>query len=131
GSSHPPTTSTGPVSSKCLVMAVSFPACHSLVVHPVRPPTVEDLHTLQRSVARSNAVIGANVIRDGALRFCRDRRGPPVGRSLATPLRSLVPVSDKSERRAARSVVAQYHQTELESLVAHVAEAVDRYRGGQ
>ena len=42
-----------------------------------------------------------------------------------------MPVSDKSERRAARSVVAEYHQAELESLVAHVAEAVDRYRGGE
>jgi hypothetical protein len=46
-------------------------------------------------------------------------------------VRNLVPVSDKSERRAARSVVAEYHQAELESLLARVAEAVDRYREGE
>ena len=40
-------------------------------------------------------------------------------------------VSDKSERRAARSVIAEYHQAELGSLLAHVAEAVDRYREGE
>ena len=47
------------------------------------------------------------------------------------PLSSLVPVSDKSERRAARSVVAGYHEAELAELVAHVGEAVDRYRAGE
>jgi hypothetical protein len=45
-------------------------------------------------------------------------------------LSSLVPVSDKSERRAARSVVAEYHQAQLGILVARVGEAVDRYRAG-
>jgi hypothetical protein len=40
-------------------------------------------------------------------------------------------VSDKSERRAARSAVAEYHQAELGSLLARVAEAVDRYREGE
>ncbi len=39
-------------------------------------------------------------------------------------------MSDKSQRRAARSVVADYHQTQLGVLVAHVAEAVDGYRAG-
>jgi hypothetical protein len=39
-------------------------------------------------------------------------------------------VSDKSERRAARSVVAEYHQAELDGLVARVGEAIDRYRAG-
>jgi hypothetical protein len=28
-------------------------------------------------------------------------------------------------------VVAEYHQAELQSLLARVAEAVDRYRGGE
>jgi hypothetical protein len=40
-------------------------------------------------------------------------------------------VSDKSQRRASRSVVADYHQAQLGVLVAHVAEAVDRYRAGE
>jgi hypothetical protein len=39
-------------------------------------------------------------------------------------------VSGKSERHAARSVVAEYHQAQLRALVAHVGEAVDRYRAG-
>jgi len=39
-------------------------------------------------------------------------------------------VSNKSERRAARSVVAEYHQAELDGLVARVGEAIDRYRAG-
>jgi hypothetical protein len=46
-------------------------------------------------------------------------------------LSSLVLVSDKSQRRASRSVVADYHQAQLGVLVAHVAEAVDRYRAGE
>jgi len=45
-------------------------------------------------------------------------------------LTSLVLVSNKSERRAARSVVAEYHQAELDGLVARVGEAIDRYRAG-
>jgi len=40
-------------------------------------------------------------------------------------------VSDKSERRAARSVVAEYHHVQLDGLVAHIGEAVDRYRAGE
>jgi len=40
-------------------------------------------------------------------------------------------VSGKSERRAARSVVADYHQAQLGDLVARVGEAVDRYRAGE
>jgi hypothetical protein len=39
-------------------------------------------------------------------------------------------VSHKSERRVARSVVAEYHQAELDDLVARVGEAIDRYRAG-
>ena len=50
---------------------------------------------------------------------------------MSAPLSSLVPVSDKSKRRAARSVVAEYHQAELGDLVARVGEAVDRYRAGE
>jgi hypothetical protein len=40
-------------------------------------------------------------------------------------------VSGKSERRAARSVVADYHDAELGELVARVGEAIDRYRAGE
>ena len=43
---------------------------------------------------------------------------------------SLVLVSSKSERRAARSVVAEYYQAELDGLVARVGEGIDRYRAG-
>jgi hypothetical protein len=39
--------------------------------------------------------------------------------------------SDKAERRAARSVVEQYHQAELDALLVHVAEAIDRHRAGE
>jgi hypothetical protein len=46
-------------------------------------------------------------------------------------LSSLTLLSEKSERRAARSVVAEYHQAELGNLVARVGEAVDRYRTGE
>ena len=40
-------------------------------------------------------------------------------------------MSDKSKRRAARSVVAEYHQAELGGLVTRVGEAIDRYRAGE
>jgi hypothetical protein len=46
-------------------------------------------------------------------------------------LGSLVLVFDKSERRAARSVVAEYHHAQLDELVAHVGEVVDRFRAGE
>jgi hypothetical protein len=39
-------------------------------------------------------------------------------------------VSGKSERRAARSVVAKYHGAQLELLVARVGDAIDRHRAG-
>lgn len=40
-------------------------------------------------------------------------------------------MSQKSERRQAREVVAGYHEARLAELVAHVAEAIDRFRGGE
>lgn len=40
-------------------------------------------------------------------------------------------VSSKSERRVARSVVAEYHDAQLSELVTHVGHAVDRYRAGE
>jgi hypothetical protein len=46
-------------------------------------------------------------------------------------LSSLALVSGKSQRRAARSVVADYHHVQLGDLVARVGEAVDRYRAGE
>ncbi|MFI5916876.1 hypothetical protein [Dactylosporangium sp. NPDC051541] len=39
-------------------------------------------------------------------------------------------MSDKAERRAAREVVAAYHEA-VGELVARVGEAVDRYRAGE
>lgn len=37
----------------------------------------------------------------------------------------------KAERRAARELVAAYHEARLDELVARVAEAVDRHRAGE
>lgn len=39
-------------------------------------------------------------------------------------------MSQKSERRQAREAVAAYHSAQLAELVEHVAEAIDRFRGG-
>ena len=61
-------------------------------------------------------------------RCARDAR---LCRCEAGLLSSLAPVSGKSERRAARSVVADYHHTQLGELVARVGEAVDRYRASE
>jgi hypothetical protein len=44
---------------------------------------------------------------------------------------NLGPVSSKSERRAARSVVAEYHDAQLGDLVNRVGDAIDRYRAGE
>ena len=40
-------------------------------------------------------------------------------------------MSSKSERGAAREVVADYRSAQLGALVARVGEAVDRYRAGE
>ena len=40
-------------------------------------------------------------------------------------------MSRKSERQEAREVVASYHLASLAELVAHVADAVDRFRDGE
>lgn len=40
-------------------------------------------------------------------------------------------MSQKSERRQAREVVAGYHEARLAELVAHVGEAIDRFRDGE
>jgi hypothetical protein len=44
---------------------------------------------------------------------------------------SLDSMSTKSERRAAREVVADYHRAQLGALVTRVGEAVDRFRAGE
>lgn len=44
---------------------------------------------------------------------------------------SLELVSSKSERKAARSVVADYHNAQLSELVMRVGDAIDRYRAGE
>jgi hypothetical protein len=46
-------------------------------------------------------------------------------------LLSLALASGKSEQRAARLVVADYHHAQLGELVARIGEAVDRYRAGE
>ena len=40
-------------------------------------------------------------------------------------------MSGKSQRQAARSVVAGYHDEQLRQLVDHVGGAIDRYRAGE
>ena len=40
-------------------------------------------------------------------------------------------MSSKSERRAAREAVAEYHQARLAELVQRVGDAVDRFRAGE
>lgn len=40
-------------------------------------------------------------------------------------------MSTKSERRAARELIAGYHEARLAELVQRVGEAVDRYRVGE
>lgn len=49
----------------------------------------------------------------------------------AGPSRSLTHVATKSERRAARDVVAAYHEAQLAELLRRVGEAADRFRGGE
>jgi predicted transcriptional regulator len=44
---------------------------------------------------------------------------------------SLARMSSKSERRAAREAVAEYHEARLAELVEHVGDAVDRFRAGE
>jgi hypothetical protein len=40
-------------------------------------------------------------------------------------------VSSKSERRAAREAIAEYHERQLGELVHHVESAVERFRAGE
>ena len=40
-------------------------------------------------------------------------------------------MSQKSDRRQAREAVAAYHEAKLAELIAHVAEAIDRFRGSE
>lgn len=40
-------------------------------------------------------------------------------------------MSQKSDRQEAREAVAVYHEAELADLVAHVAEAIDRFRSAE
>lgn len=54
-----------------------------------------------------------------------DRAGP------CRRVSSLVGMSGKSERRAAREAVAEYHEGRLAELVQRVADAVDRFRAGE
>lgn len=47
------------------------------------------------------------------------------------PASNLGLVSSRSERRAARSVVAGYHDAQLAELADRVGDAIDRYRAGE
>jgi hypothetical protein len=40
-------------------------------------------------------------------------------------------VGSKTERQAARALVAAYHEARLADLIEHVAEKLDRYRAGE
>ncbi|TGN63560.1 hypothetical protein EXE59_06060 [Nocardioides eburneiflavus] len=40
-------------------------------------------------------------------------------------------MSQKSDRRQAREAIATYHEAKLAELLAHVAEAIDRFRSGE
>jgi hypothetical protein len=42
-----------------------------------------------------------------------------------------VPASDKTQRRAARERVSEYHENELAILIDHVEEALTLYRAGE
>src|SRR5689334_4027536 len=75
----------------------------------------------------------ANAFREAGpnIRICRDPGGPGwSGVWVPASLSSVVSVSGKVERRAAREVVAAYYEAEFGELVARVGEAVDRYRAG-
>ena len=52
-------------------------------------------------------------------------------RTIEVTVSSLESVSSKSERQAARALVADYHDAQLGALVARVGEAIDRYRAGE
>ena len=62
--------------------------------------------------------------RDRHALYCRASRG----RWRPT---SLVFMTSKSDRRAAREAVAAFHEAQLAGLVAHVGSAVDGFRSGQ
>lgn len=47
------------------------------------------------------------------------------------PVSNLGVVSGKSERRAARALVGEYHDAQLGELVERVGDAIDRYRAGE
>ena len=54
---------------------------------------------------------------------CATRCGELVG--------NLEFVAEKSERRAARSVVAEYYDAQLRVLVERVGDGIDRFRAGE
>ena len=45
--------------------------------------------------------------------------------------RNVAVVGSKTERKAARALVAAYHEARLADLIQHVAEELDRYRDGE
>ena len=84
----------------------------------------EDLYRAWRNLAKPSQYRGAG---DAAT-------SPKVVKHLATDpsvRRSLRFVSGKSERRLARSVLAEYHQTQLGMLIAQVGSIIDRFRAGE
>lgn len=76
-------------------------------------------------------------MKDGYARLTLPHSGSFVSRStgllerVMVPAGSLVSVSSKSERRAAREDAAAYHETQLSMLVEQVAKAIDRFCAGE
>ena len=97
---------TGPVSSTRMSGAVDNPVCFSASGHgAVRFPTGRPFHDEMWAVLRTNprCVCEGNV----------------------------AVVGSKTERQAARALVAAYHEARLADLIEHVAEELDRYRAGE
>ena len=69
--------------------------------------------------------------RDIQARLARPVLRHESARSCRREVSSLAFMSTKSERQAAREVVAAYHEARLGELVGQVGEALDRFRAGE
>ena len=59
------------------------------------------------------------------------RRPPEAAEGVGLRLASMESSGSKERRRAARALVATYHEAELAGLLEHVAEAIERYPAGE
>ena len=57
--------------------------------------------------------------------------GSPTHQSETRLRGNLAVVGSRTERQAARALVAAYHEARLADLIEHVAEELDRYRAGE